>query len=126
MPVQLTWPQLLVEYLSIQATDPEKFIVGRMFRRAIPPRGDASLLNHQDLIGLAQGAKALGYDKRRSPLHQPPQSSPNGHLRFRVHRRGGIVENEDSRILEQRSGNDESLLLTTGKRDPLFSHQGFI
>ena len=62
------------------------------------PLQDQSTLDHQDLIGPADGRKPVGDHKRGAPLHQVAKAILNHGLRFGVERRGRFIEDKDARV----------------------------
>lgn len=70
-------------------------------------RDDAALLQHDDAVGLLHGSEAVRDNQRAAilrrivqrPLHQPFAGG--------IERAGGLVEQQDGRILQDRAGDRE-------------------
>src|SRR5207237_7563491 len=72
-----------------------------------------NLAAHQDddPIGAPDGRQAVRDDERRAVGHQPLERLLHQALGLGVERRGGLVEDQDRRVLEQRPGDGETLTL---------------
>src|SRR3970282_1859541 len=71
----------------------------------VPAAGDdGGVVQHQDLIGVENGADALGDDKARPALHQPHQGLLDAPLRLEIDAGSRVVQNEDARIEQQGAG----------------------
>ena len=57
------------------------------------------------------------------PYHQVVQRGADLGLGLGVHRRGGVVQDQDTGILEQRAGDGDALLLPSREGDALFPDQ---
>ena len=62
--------------------------------------------------------------ERRSPLRDPLELGLDRFFRARVERRGGFVEDQDARILEQRARNRHALLLAAGELEAALADHG--
>ncbi|MNZ94370.1 hypothetical protein D3C78_1134760 [compost metagenome] len=51
----------------------------------------------------------------RAPGEQPVDGGDHFALGGFVHRRGGLVEHQDQRVLQQRAGDGDALFLPAGK-----------
>ncbi len=71
----------------------------------------------QDLVGQAHGAQPLGDDKGGAPLHQPLQRQLDQPFGLGVDAGGGVVQDQDARVLEQGAGDGDALLLPAGEGD---------
>ena len=87
---------------------------------------DAAALQHQDLVGRLHGAQPLGDDEGRAALHELRQRLLDQVLRLRVHARGGVVEDEDARVQEQRARDGHALLLAAGEGDAALADPGVV
>src|SRR5271170_6896851 len=91
-----------------------------------PDRRDASALDDGDAIGAAHGGKtmrdhdggAFGHEVGERDLHQ--------RLALGVERRGGLIEDEDWRVLEQSAGDGKPLAFTAGEAKALFADDGVV
>ena len=77
--------------------------------------GDAALLHDDDAVGVFDGGQAVRDDQRGAVLHQPGQRLLDETLRFRVERARRLVEKQDRRILQDRTGDGNSLALAAGE-----------
>ena len=73
-----------------------------------------AFVQHQDFVGVEDGADALGDDERGVPVHQRGERVLNVGLGRHVHGAGAVVQNEDGRFAQQRAGNRNALLLPAG------------
>ena len=76
---------------------------------------DAALVHHHDAVGLEHGGQAVGDDQRGATRHQPFQCLLHAVFALCIQRAGGLIQQQDRRILQQRAGNRHTLLLATGK-----------
>ena len=76
------------------------------------PLHDLPVLDDQDLVGLANGAQAVGDDKGGAPPDQLIQTFLNEDLALGIQIGGGFVQYQDSGIRQQRPGNGHSLPLS--------------
>lgn len=77
--------------------------------------GNASLVHHKDLVGVAHGLQPVG---NHDDGLLPGQGVNGVHqilLVFRVHVGGGLVQDDDGRILHDGTGDGDSLLLAPGQ-----------
>src|SRR5512135_1205733 len=72
-------------------------------------------------IGVAHRGDSVGDEDRRPPLHYLAQVIEDLVFCLSVHAGKGIVENQDSRVADQSSGDCGSLLLPARERDPTLS-----
>ena len=56
----------------------------RVFGRALPARDESPVLEHENLVRLANGAQALCDDERGTPFHQPRERLLYEHLGRRI------------------------------------------
>ena len=84
----------------------------------------AALLNHRDLVGVADGREAVRDHQRRPPTRgeQLVERSLHDGLALVVERRGGLVEHEDGRVAHQGTGDGQPLLLPAGQLHALLAH----
>ena len=73
-----------------------------------------AVIQHDNLIRILYGRDTLGNDNLGGIGNLLPESLPDHGVRMGIHRAGGIVQNQDSRLLQQGSGNTETLLLSAG------------
>ena len=73
---------------------------------------DASVMDHTDLIGILDRTQTVGDGYGGTRLHQTLQSILYQTLALGVESRGGFVEDEDGRILQDGTGDADTLTLT--------------
>ena len=84
---------------------------------------DPALVQHDDLVGVAHGGEAVGDHQHGALAHQPVDRLLHQPLGFGVERAGGLVEDEDRRVAQQRAGDGDPLPLTAGEPGaPLAEH----
>ena len=76
---------------------------------------DAAGVEHDDLVGVAHRGQPVRDDQHRAVPHQPLDGLLHQPLRLGVERAGGLVENQDRRIAEQRAGDGDPLPLPAGE-----------
>ena len=64
-----------------------------------------------DAVGVFDGRQAVRDDQRGAALHQPVQRLLHRALGFAVQRRGGLVEDQDRRVLVDRARDRQALAL---------------
>ena len=77
--------------------------------------GDAAGVDHADAIGVLHGGEAVGDDQRGAALHEPLERLLDQVLALGVEGAGGLVEDEDARVLEDGAGDGHPLLLPAGE-----------
>ena len=75
---------------------------------------DAATVHHHQPVGLAQGAQAVGDGDRGPSLDQVIQRFLDFLFSLSIDRRCGFVEDQDTRIDEQRARDRNALALTAG------------
>ena len=60
--------------------------------------GDASAFEDEDLVGVADGGEAVGYDEAGAVFHEAVERFLDKTLGGRVHAGCGFVEDEDGRV----------------------------
>ena len=76
----------------------------------------AAALEHGDLVGERDRRQAVGDDERRAARHDLLQRALDLLLGRRVDGRGGVVEDQDARVGEQRAGDRDALALAARQR----------
>src|ERR1700694_2569528 len=97
---------LLPEQVGVGSVAPEQLGVGAGF-------DDVSAVEHDDQIGVQRTAQAMSDQKTRSSFHQTLHRLMNQVLRFRVDRRGRLVEDYNPGVLEESASEREPLALPT-------------
>jgi hypothetical protein len=85
---------------------------------------DAALVHHQDDVGALDGGQAVGDHQRGAAAHDAVERGLDVALGFGVERRGGFVEDEDRRVLQQRPGDGQALALAAGEQHAVLADQG--
>ena len=87
---------------------------------------DAALAQHQDAVGVSHRGQAMGDDEAGAVVHQALQRLLHQRLRFAIERAGGLVQDQDSRVLQQRPRDGDALPLPAGEVDSALAQQRFI
>ena len=74
---------------------------------------DAAGFHHVDAAGMADGGQPVRDDQAAAAHHQAVERALDGGLGFVVHGRGGLVENQDRRVLQDRARQRQALPLPT-------------
>jgi hypothetical protein len=82
----------------------EQLLVGTLF-------DNLPLVDHNHVIGIANGAQAVGDDKARPAFHQPQEGFLDARLGARVYRAGGFIQDQYSRVGENGAGDGQQLTL---------------
>jgi hypothetical protein len=77
--------------------------------------GDAAVLEHDDAPGLADRREAVGDHDRGAPGEQAAQAGFDAALGVQVDVGGGLVEDQDARVGDQRAGERDQLALAGGE-----------
>ena len=85
---------------------------------------DASVVEHDDLVGERDGRWAMRDDERRAAAHDLSQRGADPRLRLDVHARGRIVEDEDAGVHDERARNRDPLSLATAEREAALADDG--
>src|SRR3989449_7459214 len=112
-------PVLLVVQLAVPAVLREQLGVSAALHNLTP-------LHHKDLVGAANGRKAMGDDERGPAAPQRAQPVLDGGLALRVEAGRGLVEDQDARIGEDRPRNRDPLALAAGELHAPFTHDGVV
>ena len=84
--------------------------------------GDDAIGQGEDLVRRHDGGKPVGDDDAGSSLHEHFQRVLNGAFRDGVQRRGGLVQKQDGRILEDDARDGDALLLAAGQLEAAVAH----
>jgi len=101
------------------AIDP--FRVPQEFRMA-PLLGDLAALHDDNAVGVPDSRQAMGNDKDGPVGADPSHIFLDDPLGFIVKGTGGLVEDQDTRVGDQRPGNGNALPLAAGQTRALLSH----
>uniref|UniRef100_A0A0A8XUT2 Uncharacterized protein n=1 Tax=Arundo donax TaxID=35708 RepID=A0A0A8XUT2_ARUDO len=88
--------------------------------------GDGAALQDGDEVGLADGGEAVGDHQRGATDHEAVQRLLHQLLRLGVERAGGLVQQQDRRVLEHGAGDGDPLLLTAGQLQAAITHLGVV
>ena len=81
---------------------------------------DATSLQHDDAIKIAQRRQAVSNRDDRAMAHQSVERLTHGLLGFRVECGCRLIEQQDRRVLEESPGNGDALPLPRRKLHPRF------
>ena len=87
------------------------------------PLDDATGLEHDDLIGIDDGRQPMRNHQRRAVRGDRPQGILDGRLVARIKRRGGFVEQEHRRVLEQHAGDGHTLFFAARQLQAALAHR---
>ena len=81
---------------------------------------------HGDLVGVFDGAQPVGHDDAGAAPAQLCKGLLDVHFGFVVQGAGGLVQDQDGRVLQEHPGNGDPLPLAPGQLYPPFAHVGII
>ena len=84
-----------------------------------PLPDDAPAVEYEDVVGVQDGADALGDDYGRRIVQIPAQRAAQRPVGLVVERGGAVVEYENLRLARKRPGDEQALLLPAGEVGPL-------
>ena len=87
---------------------------------------DPASLHHHQPVGVAQGGEPVGDGKGGAPLHQMGQGLLDVFLGLYIDRGGGLVEDEDTRVVQHGPRNGHPLALPARKPAALLPHLGIV
>ena len=70
---------------------------------------DPAVFQHHDQVGVRDGTQSVGNDERRAVAQQLAQRRLDELLAFRVQITGGLVQDQDLRVSQQRPRDREPL-----------------
>ena len=83
-------------------------------------------IDGDDAIASAHGGQAVGDDEDGAALGDARHVVLNDALALVVERTGGFVEDEDTRVADQRTRNRQALTLATGEGTAVLAHRGIV
>ena len=83
-----------------------------------------SFVEHDNLVGVLDGADALGDDEHSGVLCLLGQSLAQRRIGFKVQSGEAVVEDVKLRLFDQSAGNGKTLLLAAGKVGAALCHKG--
>src|SRR5450759_3886007 len=102
---------------AVQAVLADQLFVGAHF-------GNLHAFQHHNQVGIADGRKAVGNDNGGAPHHQALQGLLDEQFSLRIHRGGGLVQDQDGGVLEHGAGDGQALLLPAGELGTPFTDHG--
>ena len=87
---------------------------------------DLAALDHQDGVGVHDGVEAVGDDDGGAVLAEMLDRLLHGFFGFRIERRGGLVEQDDRRVADQRPRHRDALALAAGQLGAEFADRGIV
>ena len=75
---------------------------------------DPAIVHDQDQVCVLNGGDALRNDQLCRAGNLAAESSTDARVRLGIHRRGGVVQDQDLRFFQKRSGDAQPLLLPAG------------
>ena len=77
----------------------------------MPELQQPAIVEDRDAVGVADGRETVRHDDRGATGHEPGQRLLDQALGLVVERAGGLVEDEDGRVLEDGPGDGDALAL---------------
>ena len=87
---------------------------------------DALAFQDDDLVGVADGGEPVGNDDGRAARHQPFQRLLDEQFGFGIHRGGGLVQDQDRAVFQDRARDRKALLLPAGELDAALADQRIV
>ena len=85
---------------------------------------DALFAQHKDAVVILDGGQAVGDGQGGAAMGQLFKALAHQDLAFVVQCAGGLVQNEDGRVLQEHPRNGDALLLSAGELDTTLTHIG--
>ena len=82
-----------------------------------------AFVHDDDAVGALDGGEAMRDDDGRAALHQLLQRFANPQFGFGVDAGSGFVQNQEARVVRQRAGEVDELLLAGGISGAAFAHR---
>ena len=86
------------------------------------PFGNDAVVQYKNLVCILNGGQAVGDDEGRTAYHELVQRILYHLFAFRIQGRGGLVKDEDFRVLQDGPGNGDTLALASGKNQSPVPH----
>ncbi len=83
----------------------------------------AAGFEHRDAVRVLNGREAVGDDDAGAALHQALQRLLHQALALAVERGGGLIEQQDARVFEDRAGDGDALALPAAELDAALADQ---
>src|SRR5712691_3770511 len=91
-----------------------------------PPFDNLTILQHQDEVSLSHRAQAVRHNKRGAAVHHRDHGLVDAPFRFHVNAGGGVIEDQDWGVEQDRPGDGEALALSPRQRHPALAYRGII
>src|SRR6516225_969751 len=101
--------------LHLSMVEPGIGAMGREELAVVADFDDVAALEYDQTVGFAERAEAVGDGNRCAAADELVEGLLNLSFGLRVDRRGGLVENQNPRVNEQRAGDRDSLALAARK-----------
>ena len=111
--------ELHVVQTGIEFAAPEQFLVPSDV-------DDAPTFHDHDAIRFEDGGKPMRDDQAGTVEHEVVERLLDHVFGFGIEGAGGLVQNEQGRVLEQGAGDGDALLLPAGEPDPAFADGRFV
>ena len=108
----------LVE-LAVDAAAGQQLVVGALL-------GDDPVLDDEDAVGLENGGEPVRDHNVGAALHDSLQRVLNRVFGDRIQGGGGLVQDQDARVLKHHAGNREPLLFAAGELEPSVADLGVV
>ena len=118
---QAAAPDLLILILKlielpINTTHREQFLVGADL-------AELAFVHDDDAVGALDGREAMRDDDGCAALHQMFKRRANPQLGFGIHARSGFVQNQEARVVRERTSEIDELFLAGGISGATFAHR---
>ena len=90
------------------------------------PFDDPTGVQHDDFVGIHDGRQPMGDNQRRPADCNHVEFSLDRFFRLGIQRRCRFIEDQDRRILQERTSNSDSLLLATRQFKASLTDPGFV
>ena len=90
------------------------------------PLDNLPFLEHEDLVGAADGRQPMRDDERRASCSEAAKTILDHLLALAVETGGGFIQDEDARIGKNRAGDRDALALPTRELDAPFTYDGVV
>src|SRR5690348_8642689 len=107
----------------LDAIEPRVDALAREELRVRAELGEPPALEHGDAVGTLDGREPMRDDDRRAAAHQRIERRLHLALGFRIERRGGLIQYQDRRVLEQRPRDGKALTLAAGEAQAVFADE---
>ncbi len=91
-----------------------------------PDLHDAPGVQDHEPVGVPEGGEAVRYREGGPPLHQPADGLLDLFLGLHVHGGGGLVQDQDLRVVEDGAGQGDALALPAGEPGAPLAHLGVV